>query len=46
MRLDLHDKGLTGTIPAELGGLTYLTHLHLSRNQLTGEIPAALGSLT
>ena len=42
----LHRNRLTGEIPAELGGLTNLTHLALSTNQLTGEIPAELGDLS
>ena len=38
---------LTGAIPPELGDLTGLTKLWLSRNELTGTIPAAdLGKLT
>ena len=44
--LDLHSNGLTGEIPAELGGLTSLVRLELSSNGLTGEIPAELGRLT
>ena len=39
-------NGLTGEIPAELGSLTYLRVLDLSRNQLEGEIPAELGRLS
>ena len=44
--LYLSNQGLTGTIPAELGGLPGLMQLTLIDNQLTGTIPAALGSLT
>ena len=44
--LGLQHLQLTGTIPAELGSLTNLTHLYLYRNQLSGEIPAELGGLT
>ena len=36
---------LTGTIPPELGGLSNLQRLTLSRNELTGTIPAKLGNL-
>ena len=43
--LDLSDKQLTGTIPAELSHLVYLTELRLGSNQLTGRIPVELGSL-
>ena len=38
--------GLNGTIPAALGGLAELQHLHLANNALTGAIPAELGELT
>ena len=44
-KLDLSDNQLTGTIPRELGSLTYLEWLRLSGNQLTGTIPPELGSL-
>ena len=37
---------LTGTIPAELGGLSKLEHLTLSRHELTGAIPAELAKLS
>ena len=43
--LRLPGKGLSGEIPAELGGLSGLEELHLSKNELTGEIPAELGGL-
>ena len=39
-------KGLDGTIPAELGGLTELSQLSLTNNKLTGGIPAELGNLS
>ena len=45
-RLQLPGNNLTGSIPAELGGLTVLTILSLSGNNLTGSIPAELGNLT
>ena len=38
--------GLTGEIPPELGALTHLVVLDLSRNELTGGIPAQLGTLS
>ena len=44
-RLDLHDKGLTGAIPAGLGSLSNLEQLELGSNQLSGEIPSELGDL-
>ena len=36
---------LTGEIPAELGGLSSLTHLSLWGDNLTGQIPMELGDL-
>ena len=44
-KLYLQYKGLTGTIPPEIGGLSMLGSLDLSRNELSGEIPAEIGSL-
>ena len=41
----LGDNNLSGSIPAELGGLANLTSLGLTNNQLTGTIPAELGDL-
>ena len=43
--LELPQRGLTGNIPAELGGLTHLRGLHLGNNELTGNIPPELGKL-
>ena len=37
--------GLSGAIPAELGGLANLETLSLGNNELTGPIPAELGNL-
>ena len=46
VRLALHDNGLTGEIPPELGNFENLEWLNLSSNDLTGEIPQQLGSLS
>ena len=45
LEIYLDGKGLTGDVPAALGGLTALTALNLPRNKLTS-VPAALGQLT
>ena len=46
-RLYLHEnRNLGGTIPAELGQMSSLTHLLLLRTGLTGEIPDSLGELS
>ena len=45
-RLYLHNLGLDGSIPPELGALDDLKVLSLGRNQLTGEIPPELGGMT
>ena len=44
--LNLHNNGLTGPIPPELGNLTSLRELNLGYNGLTGPIPPELGNLT
>ena len=36
---------LVGTIPTEIGNLTYLSSLNLSHNQLSGVIPPQIGNL-
>ena len=46
VELDLSENDLNGTIPSELGYLTYLEVLYLSENQLSGTIPSALGILS
>ena len=42
----LEGNNLTGTIPAELGNLSHLTHLYLASNRLSGPIPPELGDLS
>jgi len=44
--LSIGVNNLNGTLPAELGNLTYLKHLDLTGNKLKGNIPAQLGNLT
>ena len=44
-RLNLERKGLTGSVPPELGELAGLITLDLSYNRLTGGIPPELGTL-
>ncbi len=44
--LDHPRNDLTGSIPAELGNLTNLMQLKLSRSSLTGNIPTELKNLT
>ena len=44
-RLKLQRKGLTGEIPAGLGGLSSLVELDLWFNQLSGTVPSELGNL-
>ena len=43
--LHLDNNRMSGSIPAELGDLTYLRHLYLYDNRLSGSIPAELGDL-
>ena len=45
-QLALPERGLSGTIPSELSGLTELIRVLLPRNDLHGSIPAELGQLT
>jgi len=40
--IDLQNRGLSGTIPEELGFLQFLKHLDLSNNYLTGFVPSDL----
>ena len=46
IELDLSENELNGTIPSDLGHLTYLEYLDLSENQLSGTIPSALSVLS
>lgn len=46
LTLDLRGKGLTGSIPPELGDLSRLERLDLGGNELTGGIPPEIGNLT
>jgi uncharacterized membrane protein len=42
----LHDNGLNGTIPPDLGALDSLRQLDLSDNAVSGQVPPELGQLT
>ena len=44
--LNLHQAGLSGTLPSEIGYLTALASLHMSRNALVGTIATELGNLS
>ena len=44
--IELPNKGLTGSVPPELGELSELTTLRLDANRLTGSFPAELGRLS
>jgi Leucine-rich repeat (LRR) protein len=47
LHLNLNDNNLKGTIPPEVGNLTYLTNLSISGNyKLEGTIPSSVGQLT
>lgn len=43
--ISLPSNGLTGTLPSELGQLTYLRSLDLSGNRIQGPVPATPASL-
>ncbi|MDE2825675.1 MAG: Ig-like domain-containing protein [Gemmatimonadota bacterium] len=45
-RLYLHNRGLDGSLPPELGALDDIEVLSLGRNNLSGEIPPEMGSMT
>ncbi|PAN04566.2 hypothetical protein PAHAL_1G074800 [Panicum hallii] len=40
------NKGLTGSIPAAIGGMPLLSVLHIANNSITGPIPPSLGNLS
>ena len=44
--LDLSNNGLSGRIPASLGGLPRLTRLRINGNNLSGRLPLALTALS
>nr|KAJ0188882.1 hypothetical protein LSAT_V11C900503150 [Lactuca sativa] len=44
-RMELYDNNITGSIPYQIGNLTYLLSLDLYMNQLDGDIPDTLGNL-
>jgi len=44
--LSLHNEQLSGSIPSEIGNLSYLKYLYLYSNQFTGSIPPEIGNLT
>ncbi|KAK1352419.1 Protein kinase domain-containing protein [Heracleum sosnowskyi] len=44
--LDLRDCGLKGNIPSQVGMLSKLTNLVLTRNSLSGNVPQSLTNLT
>jgi hypothetical protein len=43
--VNLYNKNLVGTLPTEIGNLTYLTNLNLGLNTLSGSIPTSIGNL-
>ncbi len=45
INLELHRRGLTGSIPKELSELTGLSRLDLAQNALTGTIPHEISNL-
>lgn len=44
-QLSLPDRGLTGTVPPEIGNLAALRLLDLQRNELSGSLPTEIGYL-
>ncbi|XP_042515906.1 probable LRR receptor-like serine/threonine-protein kinase At3g47570 [Macadamia integrifolia] len=45
IRLDLHGKGLVGSISPSIGNLTFLHFLNLGNNSFHGKIPQEIGNL-
>ena len=45
VKLDMYGNNLSGSIPMEVGQLTYIEELNFNTNQITGEIPASIGQL-
>ena len=43
--LDLHGMGLVGTIPPEIGNLSFLSFLNISDNKFHGSLPFELGNV-
>ena len=43
--LQLANNKLAGSLPPEIGNLTYLRYLYLEDNQLSGSVPAEIGNL-
>ncbi len=43
--IDLHGRGLTGSIPPEVGDLVHLKTIRLGANNLTGSIPSEIENL-
>ncbi|XP_015881592.4 receptor-like protein EIX2 isoform X1 [Ziziphus jujuba] len=43
--LDLSRNRLDGKLPASIGNLTFLSHLHLASNNVEGGIPSSIGNL-
>jgi Leucine-rich repeat (LRR) protein/putative cell wall-binding protein len=44
--VDLHDNGLSGPIPGDIGNLVKTTFLDLGKNHLTGAIPVEIGQMS
>lgn len=42
----LNRRGLTGTIPQEIGFLTEMTNFNLGNNAITGQIPSSIGNFS
>ena len=44
-KLSLSSNNLTGSLPPEIGNLTYLTTINLWRNHISGPIPSQIGNI-